>query len=174
MPPARRFVCCSAAESHKADRWRLSPALRVVELSSRTWSPSSRGRLKSSTGSCRLLAAVFPETTSQHSSPSSPFSGLLKARCWHKGRPNFPSHTPPTKRRGTAAEVEGGRLFALVSGEGDSPEECPNERDFIMQRIVNEIARKAEQSIGFQRGAGSEEWHPEPHVSPWGNLSQFP
>ncbi|CAJ1369161.1 unnamed protein product [Effrenium voratum] len=30
--------------------------------------------------------------------------------------------------------------------------ECPNERDFIMQRIVNEIARKAEQSMGFQRG----------------------
>ena len=33
-----------------------------------------------------------------------------------------------------------------------SSKECPNERDFIMQRIVNEIARKAEQSIGFQRG----------------------
>ncbi|CAE7374428.1 egl-4 [Symbiodinium sp. CCMP2456] len=30
--------------------------------------------------------------------------------------------------------------------------ECPSERDFIMQRIVNEIARKAEQTMGFQRG----------------------
>lgn len=30
--------------------------------------------------------------------------------------------------------------------------ECPTERDFIMQRIVNEIARKAEQSMGFGRG----------------------
>ena len=30
--------------------------------------------------------------------------------------------------------------------------ECPLERDFIMQRIVNEIARKAEQHMGFGRG----------------------
>ncbi|CAK9108780.1 Probable GMP synthase [glutamine-hydrolyzing] (GMP synthetase) (Glutamine amidotransferase) [Durusdinium trenchii] len=30
--------------------------------------------------------------------------------------------------------------------------ECPHERDFIMQRIVNEIARKAEQHMGFGRG----------------------
>ena len=35
-------------------------------------------------------------------------------------------------------------------------QECPTERDFIMQRIVNEIARKAEQHMGFGRGLDGE------------------
>ena len=41
---------------------------------------------------------------------------------------------------------------SMLQYEAKPQQECPTERDFIMQRIVNEIARKAEQSMGFGRG----------------------
>ena len=43
-------------------------------------------------------------------------------------------------------------MLQLYLFEAKPQQECPTERDFIMQRIVNEIARKAEQSMGFGRG----------------------